>query len=146
MAQTVLSLAFVLAVGGAKAADDVSRADLEKLQGEWVMVSAQRDGKEMPAEEAAKMLRVVKGDGYVLTRDDKVVAKGTIKLDASKTPRAIDVTRSEGDGAGKSALGIYEVDGDMQKVCLAQPGKDRPTEFSAKEGSGHTLAVWKRKK
>jgi len=46
----------------------------------------------------------------------------------------------------KTFLGIYEVKKDSRKVCLAEQGKERPTEFSAKPGSGHTLAVFKRVK
>jgi hypothetical protein len=44
------------------------------------------------------------------------------------------------DGGGK---GIYELNGDTLKSCVASPGKERPTEFSAKAGSGHTLRVFK---
>jgi hypothetical protein len=46
----------------------------------------------------------------------------------------------------KTALGIYELSGDTYKLCYAPPGKDRPKEFSAKEGTGYTLSVWQRKK
>ena len=31
-------------------------------------------------------------------------------------------------------------------AILAAPGKDRPRAFASKEGSGHTLTVWKREK
>jgi hypothetical protein len=43
-------------------------------------------------------------------------------------------------------LGIYELEGNTWKVCYAMPGKERPKDFSAKEGSGQTLAVWEREK
>jgi hypothetical protein len=43
-------------------------------------------------------------------------------------------------------LGIYELDGDTVKFCFGGPGKERPTEFTTKEGSMRTLSVWKRDK
>jgi uncharacterized protein (TIGR03067 family) len=123
---------------------DAAKAELDKLQGEWTLASSERDGKETPAEEAQKLTRVIKGDQYTLLRDGKVVVKGTLKVDPTKTPRMIDVLRAE-EGA-KPMLGIYELDGDTQKVCFTAPGKDRPAEFSATAGSGNLLSVWKRKK
>jgi uncharacterized protein (TIGR03067 family) len=136
----------VVAVGLllAAAPGDAAKEELDKLQGEWVLASGERDGKETPAEEAEKLTRIVKGDQYTLLRDGKVVARGTLQVDPTKKPRTIDVKRTE-EGAHRM-LGIYELDGDTQKVCFSAPGKDRPTEFSAKAGSGNLLSVWKRKK
>jgi uncharacterized protein (TIGR03067 family) len=133
----------VLLVAAAEPADDV-KAELEKFQGEWVMASGTRDGKDLPAAEAAKMTRVIKGDQFVLMSDGKEVAKGSFKVDPTKKPKTIDVRRAE-EGA-KPVLGIYELDGGTQKVCIGAPGKDRPTAFESKEGSGNLLSVWKRKK
>ena len=47
---------------------------------------------------------------------------------------------------GKTTLSIYEIEGDTLKICSVEPGKDRPTEFSSKPGSGHFLRVFKREK
>jgi uncharacterized protein (TIGR03067 family) len=123
---------------------DTAKAELEKFQGEWVLAAGTRDGQEMPAEEARKLTRVIKGDQYTMLLDGKEVGKGTLKVDPTKKPKAIDVQRAE-EGA-KPMLGIYEFDGDTQKACFAAPGKERPTEFSSKAGSGNLLSVWKRKK
>jgi uncharacterized protein (TIGR03067 family) len=59
------------------------------------------------------------------------VAKGTSKIDPSKKPKTIDLTAAEGDSAGKTALGIYELEKDSRKVCIAKPGDERPTEFAS---------------
>ena len=53
---------------------------------------------------------------------------------------------TEGPTKGKTQLGIYEFDGDTVRFCFGSPGKDRPSEFAAKEGSGNTLSVWRRDK
>ena len=44
-------------------------------------------------------------------------------------------------------LGIYEFSGsDNFKTCWSPAGKERPTTFASKEGSGHLLFVFKREK
>jgi len=67
-------------------------------------------------------------------------------IDPTKKPKAIDYTMTEDPTKGKTHLRIYELEGDTVKFCFAMPGKDRPTEFTAKEGSQRTLSVWKRAK
>jgi uncharacterized protein (TIGR03067 family) len=79
-----------------------------------------------------------------ITIAGKVFFKAKFTIDPTKKPRAIDYAMTEGPTKGKTHLGIYELDGDTVKFCFAAPGKDRPTEFTAKEGSQRTLSVWKR--
>ena len=43
-------------------------------------------------------------------------------------------------------MGIYQIDDDTRKLCFAPSGKDRPTEFSSKPGSGHFLVIFERVK
>jgi uncharacterized protein (TIGR03067 family) len=75
-----------------------------------------------------------------------VTYRGTFKLDLSKKPKEIDVVFTEGPEKGKTSLGIYELEGDVYKVCIGLTGKKRPTEFISKPGSGHVLEVLKRQK
>jgi uncharacterized protein (TIGR03067 family) len=58
----------------------------------------------------------------------------------------MDLTIKTPDGNERSVKGIYELEGDTLKLCTRDPGQDRPKEFTAKEGSGNTLTVYKRKK
>ena len=51
---------------------------------------------------------------------------------------------TEGEGKGETVRGIYEFKDDTRKVCLADRGQERPTEFSSTAGGGHILAVLKR--
>jgi uncharacterized protein (TIGR03067 family) len=128
----------VLVAGVVRAEED---KDLAKLEGEWTLVSSERDGKKAPDDDLKGTVRTVKGDTYTITKDDKTISQGKLKVDTSKKPATMDIIREN----AKPMLGIYEIDGDTQKVCFAAPGKDRPTEFAAKAGSGYTLSVWKKK-
>lgn len=80
-------------------------------------------------------------------RGDMVILESNVKkLDTSKKPKTIDTEQIVGEHKGKTIQGIYEIDGDKLRVCMATPGKERPTEFSAKAGSGNSLAVYQREK
>jgi len=88
----------------------------------------------------------MKGDQYTVFLFKKVIGKGTFKIDASKKPKTIDLQAAGAVAKGQPILGIYDFAGDTWKICYANPGKERPKEFTAKEGSGHTLAVWERER
>ena len=143
---SILLLVLVFASGAEGPKDDAAAKDLKRMEGDWAAVSIEVDGMKIPVEDAMALFRSVKGDQYTVSRYRKVVGKGTIRLDATKKPRAIDALPAGASGEGKSLLGIYEFDGNKLKLCFARPGVARPTEFSAKEDSGHTLTVWQREK
>ncbi|HEY1379463.1 MAG TPA: TIGR03067 domain-containing protein [Gemmataceae bacterium] len=129
---------------------DPAKDELAIIQGTWRMVSAEANGMKMPEEQAKAITRTITGDKYEITRNGQPAGKGTMTLDPTKTPRTVDAettVRGE-DGTPKAVKlqGIYELDGDTMRTCLAEPGKDRPTEFATKPGSGHRLYVWKREK
>ena len=142
MRRTLLLFAAAGLLVAADAPDDAAKKERDKMQGEWVMASGERDGQKIPDEQAKTIRRTTKGDQFTITVDGQVVAKGTFKVDPTKKPKTIDFLR-EGD---EKILGIYELDGDTYKACYSAPGKERPTEFSAKAGGGNTLSVWKREK
>jgi uncharacterized protein (TIGR03067 family) len=141
-AKLITLTAAVLALG---VAEDANDKDLAKMQGDWVVVSMVRDGEKIPDDDAQVYFRTVKGREYTVSRFSKVAGRGTITIDATKRPRTIDALPANAPN-GKPLLGIYEFEGDRFKVCFAPPGKDRPTDFSASEGSGHTLTVWEPEK
>jgi uncharacterized protein (TIGR03067 family) len=141
----VTAMALVFLLGADDAKNDASK-DLDKLQGDWVLVSSQRNGKPLTDEQVKAIKRTIKGNEQTVTRDGQVLLKGTIKVDPTKKPKTIDVTFKGEDGEERILQGIYEVDGDQQKVCYTLPGNDRPTDFSAAEGSERTMSVWKKEK
>lgn len=132
------------------AADDKPKADakkeLEPFQGTWTIVSIERDGEKVPEDEVKEIRLVVKGDERLVLAGDEVRSKATFTVDASKKPPTMDVKVTEGPLAGKTVKGIYELkDGDL-KICLALEGDKRPDDFTAKEGSGRLLQVYKKAK
>ena len=141
----VAGIAFLVVAGGS-CSQEAAKKEMTQLEGEWSMVSGEASGASMPKEMVKSGKRVAKDGETTITFGGRVYFKAKFRIDPAKKPRAIDYTMTEGPTKVKTHLGIYELDGDTVKFCFAAPGKDRPTEFTAKEGSQRTLSVWKRVK
>ena len=128
----------------ANTGDDAAKKDLEKFQGNWSLISAERDGKKTPEEDAKKIKLTIQGNQFVLRRDGVVLSEGTMTLDASKKPKEVSETITTGPNKGKVFSAIYEIDDDQHRICFAAAGKERPTAFSS--SGGQLLQVWKREK
>ena len=127
---TVLLAAFV----GSVAANDP-----EKIEGRWTVVSVELAGMPVPGLARAEL---VFADGKkVFTLPDGRVEKGTYQLNAARQPGEIDATTEGRDGTER---GIYAVDGDTLKLCLATGGAERPREFATRKGSNQILIVLRR--
>ena len=143
--------ALALGLLAAGAADDkATQNELAKLRGTWLTVSLVNDGKTLvddktkPTGPATTL--VYDGDKWMVQVGDQTVAHGTFKVDVAKTPKEIDVFDESGLSNDRTKRGIYEISGDTYRFCLAPAGKPRPTEFSSKPGSGHSLGVSQRAK
>jgi uncharacterized protein (TIGR03067 family) len=136
---------------GVLSADDSAKQgdvkkELQQLEGTWVVVSEEMDGRKVPADTIKPSKLIVKGDTYTVQMGERVVEKGTIQIDPTKKPKTIDATPSDGENKGKTFHGIYEIQGDTAKDCFAMDGKERPKEFATKQGSGMVVRVYKRDK
>jgi uncharacterized protein (TIGR03067 family) len=141
-----VSLATVLLLGSVAIPQDAVKKEMALLEGEWSMVSGEADGQVMPREFVQTGKRSAKDGETTITMGGRVYFKATFSIDPKKKPKAIDYVMTEGPTKGKTHLGIYELEGDTVKFCFAAPGKERPTDFTAKEGSQRTLSGWTREK
>jgi uncharacterized protein (TIGR03067 family) len=139
------ALLISLAVLGNARADDQAKKDLAKFQGTWTATSYIVDGK-APSKKLLKSLKLtVKEDVSAFTKEGETT-HGTYRLDPSKKPKTLDILFTDGPHQGKTSKCIYELKGDALRICLASPGKKRPTALASKAGSGLTLEAWKRSK
>lgn len=152
-------LAAGLLTAGLLAADD--KKDEKKVKDAEAIIGTWRGEKvEMGDEQADKTFMTDFKLTVTFDKEGKVVrlttrADGTpllgkaddakpagFKLDPTKTPKTIDVE----SGTTGALAGIYELDGDTLKVCLAKTvGTDRPTEFKGDKDK-HLMMTLKRVK
>lgn len=125
---------------------------LRPLAGEWELVEFNRAGRRSEPEE----LRA----GWATIRDDtlklvEVRGRGSarptyldefvLQVDPANPNGQMDFAYRLGKEAGQTRPGIYALDGDTLKLCLAEPGADRPTEFAGRADPPWLLVVLRRK-
>jgi RNA polymerase sigma factor (sigma-70 family) len=120
------------------------KPDLELLQGEWDVSDAVFDGT---ATDNLKGVRAVFEVDKLSLVGESGKREFRIKLDPAAKPRGIDMTALDGDQKGESNPAVYQLDGDVLKLCLSnEPGnKTRPNTLESKEGSKLLLITFKRK-
>jgi uncharacterized protein (TIGR03067 family) len=125
------------------ALDDAGVA--KDLEGTWLPLSAELAGAKYPDQILKTMKLVVKDDKYKVWVGDEI-DEGTCKVNASKSPRTMDITGTNGPNKGKTFLTIFELDKDTLRVCYDLGGKNRPTEFATREKTPLFLVTYKRMK
>lgn len=131
---------FARADGAANAGDDG-----KKLQGSWKLVAAELGGKPFP-DEVLKTMMLVLADGKYTVTVGKQTDEGTVKLDPTQKPRAMDIVGTRGPNKGKTILAIYELKDTTLRVCYNLSGKARPAEFKTGSDAQLFLVEYKRQK
>jgi RNA polymerase sigma factor (sigma-70 family) len=120
------------------------KTHLDRLQGTWIIISADHGGKKVSFEEGKQPTFTVKGDKATLKMDGQT-QNATLTLDSTKTPKQIDMAVDEG-GKTETHLGIYTLEGDTFTMCKSHPPQARPSKFETKQGERWpALVVMKRK-
>lgn len=124
----------VLACAALAWAED-NRKDAEQLRGQWTAVTAfDADGKSREIKEDDRNHFTFEfGVDTITTKLKTRALEGKYKLDSSKSPREIDIVRKRKDQE-LTFQGIYAIEGDRLKVCLAGAGHPRPKKFRSGEG------------
>ena len=126
----ILALSSLLVVPGQNAQDD-ARKELEKLQGNWAIATF--NGQDVPSE--AQSFLVISGDKYEQWNNGSVDERGSIRIDPKTKPMSIDLIITEGNDAGKTQPGVYELsDSTTLWIGLTVPGNTtRPSAFANAE-------------
>jgi uncharacterized protein (TIGR03067 family) len=121
-----------------------SAKDLGQLEGKWTAVRAERDGRE--AADIVGHLLLIDGGGFRIQEKGATIYEGTLGLDLSASPSAIDFKHTGHSSGGKTWRGIYRIDGETLTICdnAGDLQKGRPTSFDTRPNSGLVLVVFKR--
>ncbi len=142
-----LCAVLVVTAGLLVAADESAKSDLDRIQDTWVTVAFEINGQKAPSEVVNDIRTVFKGGDYVQKKGDDVLEEGTFKLDQDKMPRTIDFKIIKGQDQGKEQFGIYELEDNTLKICVAPPAVEvRPMEFKTGPDSQTALVVLKRER
>lgn len=97
------------------------------LQGTWEVSSLNGQA----ATQGNELKLTFEGNKYHQTLGGTVNERGTFKVDATKKPMTIDLSIAEGDDAGKTQLGLFEVTGDTMRITFNGPGSpERPASLT----------------
>jgi len=141
-----------------KPKEDKPTDDKQALEGTWQVVSVEEGGKEATggrADQERKAEWVVKGHWIGLqSKDPNFVALDEVfAVRPDKNPKEIDINPYPVGVflASDVDKGVYTLDGDVWKVCLAKWPMDpddppRPKEMATKEGARTVLITLKRVK
>ena len=126
----ILALSLMFVLPGQTAQED-TRKELEKLQGKWAIATF--NGQEVPSE--AQLFLVFNSDKYEQWNNGSVDERGTIKVDPKTKPMSIDLLITEGNDAGKTQPGVYELtDSTTLWLGLTAPGNTtRPSAIANAE-------------
>ena len=119
------------------------KQDLDRLQGTWTIAALEMDGQPVGPIGDARI--VIEGSRFTSTGMGAEYG-GTISLDSSVSPSRIDMKFDSGPEKGNTNLGIYQLDGDSWKLCLATRGAVRPAKFVSPPDSGIALETLVRAK
>jgi uncharacterized protein (TIGR03067 family) len=114
------------------------RQDLELLQGSWTVTALEVNGEPMGEEMLRGARIVVKGNRFISTGMGAVY-EGRLELNASASPRKLDMKFDEGPEKGNTNFCIYRLEGDTWKLCIATHGAVRPDKFASTRGSGFAV-------
>jgi uncharacterized protein (TIGR03067 family) len=143
--KTVLRICIAMILFTAAARGQDAADERKLLQGTWLPTAAEV-GENPFGEATLKIMKlVVEGDKYAVTVGISVDL-GAIRIDPAAKPKTMDIISTDGPNQGKTFLAIYELNGDMLRICYDLTGKVRPTEFKTRKGEPLFLATYKRAK
>jgi uncharacterized protein (TIGR03067 family) len=145
MRQILLVLVMLIVWLPATAWSSEGKEDSKMIEGTWLPVEAELGGQKFPAE-VLKTMKLTMSDGKYTVKVGEQIDKGTIKLEPTTKPKAIDITGTEGPNKGKTFLAIYELTDDTLRICYDLAGKKRPTEFKTVKDAKQFLVSYKREK
>jgi uncharacterized protein (TIGR03067 family) len=117
------------------AAEEKPKSDKELIQGTWIPVSGEQNGKKFPKDKLGDKV-IFTEDKVTLQSETGELREGTYTLDPTKKPKQIDLVLGK-----NTIMGIYELKGTTLKFVGMERG--RPSEF---DSTNATLVIFEKKK
>lgn len=136
-------LALVAAVCFSCATQESAESIPRELVGIWKLESTAFKGAVATRPEKPAWL-IILGNGELVLKFDNEVQAGTVAVDASATPIALDlrITMKSGPSRKWTNLGVCEIKEDTLTIAKAADGEDRPNDF--KPNARSVVQVYRR--
>lgn len=127
----------MLSLPGLHAGDEALAADLKTLQGTWKGWVV--EGKGEQSDRGPVQLEITVDKDTITARrlgGSKIdpLGEGTFRLVLADKQKTIDATRTSAPAKGRTHPGIYALDGDTFRWCVANSGNERPAELITRRG------------
>jgi uncharacterized protein (TIGR03067 family) len=128
----------------AKSTDEDIAAEFKRLNGAWRPKSGVLAGEKFPAE-VCQQIKLELSNGRYKSSFNGEESSGTIELDLSKKPWAMDITVKDGSDAGKVIKCAYKFEDELLHVAYSLAFDDvRPTEFESNQDNKLLLIIYER--
>jgi uncharacterized protein (TIGR03067 family) len=124
----------------------IKKDDTTELQGTWTYEAQVIGGEELSRDERGEIWVEIRGRSFHRCGSGGARLTSKLILHPAQRPRAFDLEFTH-PRTGKVSVskGIYELKGDVLKLCYDNSGKDRPMRFeSKKDAPSVVLSVLKR--
>ena len=110
------------------------------LNGTWLPLHAELGGAPLPDDVIAAITLIVR-DGTYHVQDDR----GRLRLDGGLRPARMDLVGQEGPNQGRTIRAIYELTGDVLRICYELGAPERPLELGSEPGTLLFLVTYRRR-
>ncbi len=143
LAKTLLLVCLLATV----AADDPPKKDdAESFKGTWKALSMKQGGQNVPEDFVKSMTFNFDGKKYIQKVQDES-EEGNYSIDASQSPKTIDLDIKTGNDQGKKQIGIYKFEDGKLTFIVAKAGStDRPKSFKPEKDADVIEFVLEREK
>ena len=123
--------------------NDPIKMEMARLEGAWRVLAYSKSGVAKSDEDLKDYPRFIVKDGEY--QWENTAAKGKIvRIDPTAKPKEIDFEFTDENNQAVREFGIYEIDGDTYRDCIAPNGQARPKEFTTTARNGYTMMTSKR--
>jgi uncharacterized protein (TIGR03067 family) len=109
------------------------------LDGTWLPLDAELGGAPLPDDLIAAITLIIRAETYQVQSDH-----GRLVLDRERRPATMDLMGQEGPNQGRTIRAIYELTGDVLRICYELGSPERPQAFESEPGTLQFLVTYRR--